>query len=261
MRRCELTSPRCGRVLVAVERQGFAPRDDLGLATISSNRINLRANKRTRIKPTNRRPSETTLHRTRRACTRRRAGCTVLGELGELCRPRGVGFVPKGQVSRHPPDRVHGTGRHHAQRSRCQLDCAVLREGVLRLHQLHPKVTINYSPAGSSVGIKDIQENTVDFGDSEIPMSASAQAAAKGAVLAGASGAGRCGDQLQRARRTEGPAPGRSHARRHLRRGDHQMERSRHRQGFRSLEPSRTFRSCPSTAPTRPGRAGISIST
>ena len=50
--------------------------------------------------------------------------------------------------------------------------------------QLHSKVTVNYSPAGSSVGIKDIQENTVDFGDSEIPMSASAQAeATAGAVL------------------------------------------------------------------------------
>ena len=49
--------------------------------------------------------------------------------------------------------------------------------------QLHPQVTVNYSPAGSSVGIKDIQENTVDFGDSEIPMSASAQAAAKGGAV------------------------------------------------------------------------------
>jgi phosphate transport system substrate-binding protein len=49
--------------------------------------------------------------------------------------------------------------------------------------QLHKKVTVNYSPAGSSVGIKDIQENTVDFGDSEIPMSASALAATKGTVL------------------------------------------------------------------------------
>jgi phosphate transport system substrate-binding protein len=50
--------------------------------------------------------------------------------------------------------------------------------------RLHSRVTVNYSPAGSSVGIKDIQENTVDFGDSEIPMSSSAQAAATdGAVL------------------------------------------------------------------------------
>ena len=49
--------------------------------------------------------------------------------------------------------------------------------------QLHAKVTVNYSPAGSSVGIKDIQENTVAFGDSEIPMSASALAAAQGGTV------------------------------------------------------------------------------
>ena len=49
--------------------------------------------------------------------------------------------------------------------------------------QLHSRVTVNYSPAGSSVGIKDIQENTVDFGDSEIPMSSSAQAAAAGGTV------------------------------------------------------------------------------
>lgn len=42
------------------------------------------------------------------------------------------------------------------------------------------KVTVNYSPAGSSVGVKDIQQNTVDFGDSEIPMSSSALASASG---------------------------------------------------------------------------------
>jgi len=39
-------------------------------------------------------------------------------------------------------------------------------------HAKNPKTTVTYSPAGSSVGIKDIQQNTVDFGDSEIPMSA-----------------------------------------------------------------------------------------
>jgi phosphate transport system substrate-binding protein len=48
---------------------------------------------------------------------------------------------------------------------------------------LHSKVTVNYSPAGSSVGVKDIQQNTVDFGDSEIPMSSSAQAAASGGAV------------------------------------------------------------------------------
>lgn len=34
----------------------------------------------------------------------------------------------------------------------------------------NPGVTINYSPAGSSVGVSDIEAGTVDFGDSEIPM-------------------------------------------------------------------------------------------
>ena len=50
--------------------------------------------------------------------------------------------------------------------------------------QQNPKVTVNYSPAGSSVGVKDIQQATVAFGDSEIPMSTSALAAASaGQVL------------------------------------------------------------------------------
>ena len=49
--------------------------------------------------------------------------------------------------------------------------------------QLHSRVTVNYSPAGSSVGIKDIQENTVGFGDSEIPMSSAGQAEATGGTV------------------------------------------------------------------------------
>jgi phosphate transport system substrate-binding protein len=50
-------------------------------------------------------------------------------------------------------------------------------------HQTYPRVTVNYSPAGSSVGISDIQQNTVAFGDSEIPMAAKDLAKAKGTVL------------------------------------------------------------------------------
>lgn len=51
-------------------------------------------------------------------------------------------------------------------------------------HQANPKTTVNYSPAGSSVGAKDIEANTVDFGDSEIPLSSTdlAQATA-GTIL------------------------------------------------------------------------------
>jgi len=50
-------------------------------------------------------------------------------------------------------------------------------------HQSHPNVSINYSPAGSSVGVSDIQQRTVDFGDSEIPMSHKDLAKARGTVL------------------------------------------------------------------------------
>ena len=50
-------------------------------------------------------------------------------------------------------------------------------------HKANSKTTINYSPAGSSVGIKDIQQNTVNFGDTEVPMSASDEAKATGGVV------------------------------------------------------------------------------
>jgi phosphate transport system substrate-binding protein len=50
-------------------------------------------------------------------------------------------------------------------------------------HKANPKVTVNYDPAGSSVGVSDIQKQTVDFGDTEIPMSAKDLARAKGTVL------------------------------------------------------------------------------
>jgi phosphate transport system substrate-binding protein len=35
-------------------------------------------------------------------------------------------------------------------------------------------LTVNYSPAGSSVGVTDIEQNTVQFGDSEVPIAAPA---------------------------------------------------------------------------------------
>ena len=50
-------------------------------------------------------------------------------------------------------------------------------------HQKYSNVTVNYSPAGSSVGISDIQQNTVAFGDTEVPMAATDLAKAKGVVL------------------------------------------------------------------------------
>ena len=37
-------------------------------------------------------------------------------------------------------------------------------------HQANPGVSVNYAPSGSGVGISDIRDSTVDFGDSETPM-------------------------------------------------------------------------------------------
>lgn len=50
-------------------------------------------------------------------------------------------------------------------------------------HLKNAKTAITYSPAGSSVGISDVQQGTVDFGDTEIPMSAKDLAKASSAVL------------------------------------------------------------------------------
>jgi phosphate transport system substrate-binding protein len=47
-------------------------------------------------------------------------------------------------------------------------------------NRLNHNVTVNYSATGSAVGISDIQNQSVDFGQSEIPMNASDQAKAKG---------------------------------------------------------------------------------
>jgi phosphate transport system substrate-binding protein len=49
-------------------------------------------------------------------------------------------------------------------------------------NKANPGVTVNYSPAGSSVGVTDIQQNTVQFGDSEVPIPAPATGSG-GAIL------------------------------------------------------------------------------
>jgi len=49
-----------------------------------------------------------------------------------------------------------------------------------RYQQLHPGVTISYAAVGSSAGIAAIGARQVDFGASDVPMSASEQAAATG---------------------------------------------------------------------------------
>jgi phosphate transport system substrate-binding protein len=49
-----------------------------------------------------------------------------------------------------------------------------------RYQQQHPAVTIRYSAVGSSAGIAAFSARQVDFGASDVPMTASEQAAAKG---------------------------------------------------------------------------------
>src|SRR5439155_19323173 len=49
-------------------------------------------------------------------------------------------------------------------------------------NQANKSVSVVYSPVGSSVGITDIQQNTVQFGQSEIPMPSPATGAA-GTIL------------------------------------------------------------------------------
>ena len=49
-----------------------------------------------------------------------------------------------------------------------------------RYHQQHPAVTIRYSVVGSSAGIAALSARQVDFGASDVPMTASEQAAAEG---------------------------------------------------------------------------------
>jgi phosphate transport system substrate-binding protein len=52
-----------------------------------------------------------------------------------------------------------------------------------KYQQQHPRVTIGYSAVGSSAGIAAISARQVNFGASDVPMTASEQAAAKGGPI------------------------------------------------------------------------------
>jgi phosphate transport system substrate-binding protein len=49
-------------------------------------------------------------------------------------------------------------------------------------NKANPNVSVNYAPSGSSVGVTDIEQNTVQFGDSEVPIPAPATGSG-GAIL------------------------------------------------------------------------------
>ena len=52
-----------------------------------------------------------------------------------------------------------------------------------KYQQQHPGVTISYAAVGSSAGIAAISARQVDFGASDVPMTTSEQAAAKGGPI------------------------------------------------------------------------------
>ena len=53
-----------------------------------------------------------------------------------------------------------------------------------RYQQQHPRVTVSYSAVGSSAGIAAFSARQVDFGASDVPMTASEQTAARGGPVA-----------------------------------------------------------------------------
>ena len=62
-------------------------------------------------------------------------------------------------------------------------DAPFFSAAFAKYQQQHPGVTIGYSAVGSSAGIAAISAKQVDFGASDVPMTASEQAAAKGGPI------------------------------------------------------------------------------
>lgn len=84
----------------------------------------------------------------------------------------GLGGTPNTQT---PAAALTGAGASSAQ--------PFLARSFYDYQKLNSKVSVSYNPAGSSVGIADIQANSVSFGQTEIPMSASDLAKATGGAL------------------------------------------------------------------------------
>ena len=62
-------------------------------------------------------------------------------------------------------------------------DAPFFAAAFARYHKQHPAVVISYSAVGSSAGIAAFSSGQVDFGASDVPMTASEQAAAKGGPI------------------------------------------------------------------------------
>jgi phosphate transport system substrate-binding protein len=96
--------------------------------------------------------------------------CSSTTSTGTASAAAAASFGPSG----HPPT-LTGSGS--------TFDAPFFSAAFTRYQQQHPGVTIGYSAVGSSAGIAAISAQQVDFGASDVPMTAAEQAAAKGGPI------------------------------------------------------------------------------
>jgi phosphate transport system substrate-binding protein len=96
--------------------------------------------------------------------------CSSTTSTGTASAAVAASFGPSG----HPPT-LTGSGS--------TFDAPFFSAAFTRYQQQHPGVTIGYSAVGSSAGIAAISAQQVDFGASDVPMTAAEQAAAKGGPI------------------------------------------------------------------------------
>ena len=151
----------------------------------------------------------------------------VAGSRHHTARYPGTHPITLGVVGDQATTRLPGTqpsGHMHAGiAARTGGDGTAICHGLYQ--QRHPRVTVSYSAVGSSAGIAAFSARQVDFGASDVPMTASEQAAASGGPVAQVPVAGRRRGGLQPqppGRRPAAPdGPG---ARGHLPRADQPLE-------------------------------------
>lgn len=91
----------------------------------------------------------------------------ALANSGTKCNATAVGAtLSQACDTQSPPEQLNGVGANSIQ--------PFFAAAFYYYSKANQSVTVNYSPAGSSVGVTDIEQNTVEFGDSEVPIAAPA---------------------------------------------------------------------------------------
>lgn len=97
----------------------------------------------------------------------------VLGLVAAACSPgpgaTGTAASPCAPVALNPACDIH-TPRGQLTGAGANSVNTFFARAFYDYNQATSGVSVNYAPSGSGVGISDIQDETVDFGDSEIPM-------------------------------------------------------------------------------------------